>query len=118
MRRRTSVVGDLSVRNRRIAERNCSCSSVNANWMRRLGSNFDSSGVLIALEGYSAAGFGIWFYCHESAGGGNRRVAKSPAFRRRRGIADKNTLDCTEFPGQLGKNPGQKSRKSPKLRGV
>src|SRR5580704_2129590 len=47
MRRRTSVVGDRSFRNRRTAERNCSCSSVKANWMRRFGSTVDSSEVLI-----------------------------------------------------------------------
>src|SRR5208283_1206347 len=47
MRRRTSVVGDRSFRNRRTAERNCSCSSVKANWIRRLGSTLDSSEVLI-----------------------------------------------------------------------
>src|SRR5271154_408652 len=47
MRRRPSVVGDRSFRNRRTADRNCSCSSVKANWMRRLGSTLDSSEVLI-----------------------------------------------------------------------
>src|SRR6202041_1282657 len=47
MRRRTSVVGDRSFRNRRTAERNCSCSSVKAHWMRRFGSTADSFEVLI-----------------------------------------------------------------------
>src|SRR5579872_3893999 len=69
MRRRTSVVGDLSFRNLRSAERNCSCSSVNANWIRRAGLSVDSSDTVMALKRCSA-GYGDYRLMPRPGSGG------------------------------------------------